>query len=279
MSAANTMYRAARKIALTGQPVFPCQVRGERAKRPYIKGGFTSASTDPAQLKAWWSQFRGAAIGIPTGIKWDVLDVDVKNEADGRVHLTRLTELGLLNGCQRVIRTPSGGFHLYFNASPGLRNKARTEIGLDVRSHGGYVLAPPSYIETDDYEGAYEDEGMTTDATDEPLLWDLILSAIAPVNETSKAPVQLLPSERRASLAALREWLSIRQPGERNHSLHWAVCRCIENGLDPNELIEPAILCGLGEEEISATINSALRRAGLTAQELDTEAEALFPAT
>lgn len=274
---ANTLFREAQMLVKSGQPVFPCKSTGEKAKAPLTKNGLNDGSLDVAQLKAWWSRHRDASIGIPTGIVWDVLDVDTKGETDGRVHLPVLQRLGLLDGCKRVIRTPSGGWHLYFKAAPGLTNKASASLGLDVRSLGGYVLAPPSYITTEDYAGAYEDMGETTGSTDEPLLWDLIVATLAPVNTVSKQPVQLLPSERRASIASLREWVANLRTGERNNGLHWAVCRCIDNGIDPHELVEPALLAGLTEDETLLTVRSALRRAGLTANDLDTEAEALFP--
>lgn len=277
------MYHAAVRLAKAGQPVFPCRPAGAKAKAPLTTSGLKDASLDPKQIRAWWSKHRGAAIGIPTGVKWDVLDVDTKGEVDGRMYLPGLQKVGLLNGCQFVVRTPSGGWHLYFNTATGLTNKASAAMGLDVRSLGGYVLAPPSYLtdaEAADgtvYSGAYEDIGATTGGTNDPLWWDLIASAIRPVNRESKKPVSLLPSERRASVAALREWVSILQPGERNNGLHWAVCRCIENGIDPHELVEPAIVAGLAEDEILLTIGSALRRAGVSADELETEVEALFP--
>lgn len=273
---ANTLYRAAQTLIRSGQPVFPCKGKGEKAKAPMTKNGLHDATLDVAQVKRWWSSHRDAAIGIPTGHVWDVLDVDVKRDEDGRVHLPALMRLGLLNGCKRVVRTPSGGWHLYFKAAPGLTNTANAYLGLDVRSKGGYVLAPPSFIDTPDYAGAYEDMGPTEGSTDEPLLFDLIVSAIRPVNSDTKKPVELLGYERQSSLASLRGWLSERQAGERNNALHWAVCRCIDNGIDPHELVEVAVMLGLTEDEVNLTVSSALRRAGLTADELATEAEALF---
>lgn len=268
--------KGALKIASTGQPVFPCRTEGKKAKRPFTRNGLNDATTDPEQIERWWKVNKGAAIGLPTGIQWDVLDVDVKAAVDGRGHLPYLNRLGLLNGCQRVVQTPSGGWHLYFKASPGNTNRASAALGLDVRGLGGYVLAPPSWIETDDYAGAYVDHGKTKGASDEPLMWGLIVSALQPLNTQKKEPVQLLPSERRASVAHLREWLLNRQSGERNNSLHWVVCRCIDNGIDPHEMVEPAVEIGLDEEEILATIGSALRRAGVKAEDLQSEADALF---
>lgn len=277
---ANDLYREAQLLIRSGQPVFPCKSVGDKAKAPLTKNGVKDATLDIAQVRAWWKRNRNASIGIPTGIVWDVLDVDVKDNADGRVHLPYLTHLGLLNGCKRVIKTPSGGWHLYFPSSRVLGNKGKAaSLGLDVRGVGGYVLAPPSYIETTGYSGSYLDMGETVGSTDEPLRWDLIVSALAPfgVDKDTKQPVNLLPSDRQASVAALREWVSVLQSGERNNGLFWAISRCIENGIDPNELVEPALLTGLSEDEIMLSINSALVRAGLKAEDLMTEVEAMFP--
>jgi hypothetical protein len=285
---ANDLYRAAQRLIKSGQPVFPCHTRpttvntrkGPRvfgAKSPMIGGGLNSASADKAQVKAWWSKYGEAAIGIPTGIKYDVLDVDSKGEQDGRVHLTRLAKLGLLDGCKHVVKTPSGGWHLYFRATPGMTNKANPELGLDVRATGGYVLAPPSWIDDGESSvGSYTFEGLTTGGTDEPLMWDLIVRSLTPFNDLTKKPIDLLGYERQGSLASLRGWLAERRTGERNNALHWAVCRCIENGIDPNELVEVALLMGLDETEVETTIDSALRRAEVRAEDLMSEGEALF---
>lgn len=274
---ANELYRAAQALIRSGQPVFPCYATGEKAKRPITRHGVKDAALDRGQVKRWWSIHGDAAIGIPTGVLWDVLDVDTKKGPDGRIHLPRLQRLGLLNGCKFVTKTPSGGWHLYFKAAPGLTNKAHALLGLDVRSLGGYVLAPPSWIDDGEESiGPYAHMGDTKGSTDEPLLWDLIVRSLAPINETTKKPIDLLGYERQASVASLRGWLSERQTGERNNALHWAVCRCIDNGIDPHELEDVALLLGLTEAEVSLTISSALRRAGVAADELSTEAESLF---
>ena len=284
---ANDLYHTAQDLIRMGQPVFPCyavDTGGHKAKQPigsFVPNGVLDATLDRERVKRWLKRKPDMALGIATGVVWDVLDVDLpKNDEDeredGRKHMHRLTELGLLNGCQRVVRTPSGGFHLYFKSAPGLTNKAAgATMGLDVRAAGGYVLASPSYIETEFYSGAYVDEGETEGATDEPLWWDMIVGCLAPRNDSGK-PIELLPSDRWASIGALREWLSHARVSERNHSLFWTVCRCIENGIDPHEMVEAATLTGLGEEEILKTVEQAMIRAGLTEGELKTEAEVMF---
>lgn len=274
---ANDYYRTAQALIRQGQPIFPCRPTGVKAKAPMTKNGLHDATLDKEQAKRWWSARGDSAIGIPTGIVYDVLDVDTKEAADGRIHLPRLHKLGLLNGCKFVVKTPSGGWHLYFKTAPGLTNKAHAGLGLDVRSKGGYVLAPPSYIDDEDKSiGSYEHMGETIGSTDEPLYWDLIVKSLAPVNDLTKKPIELLGYERQASVASLKGWLSERATGERNNALHWAVCRCIDNGIDPHELEDVALLLGLSDEEVSLTIDSALRRAGVTADELHTEVEAMF---
>ena len=270
------MLEAALMYASMAQPVFPCKRKGEQAKAPYTRYGLNDASQNEDQIRRWWKQHDDAVIGLPTGIKWDVLDVDVKNDVDGSAHLSYLQRLGLLNGCKRVVRTPSGGWHLYFLPTPDLGNKKSASLGMDVRAKGGYVLAPPSHIKTPQYKGQYVDYGETEGSNNDPLLWDLIVSALAPVNEDTREPIELLPSERRASVAALREWLLMRQAGERNNALHWVVNRCLDNGIDPHEMEETALEIGLGEHETRATIQSAIRRSGVDASRLKSEAESLF---
>ena len=270
------LYRAARRLASEGQPVFPVRSQGERAKRPFTKNGVLDATTDPAQIKAWWTQHKGAAIGVSAGDIYDVLDVDTKGEFDGRQHLPYLNRIGLLDGCKKVVKTPSGGWHLYFLADPAMTNKTNPSIGIDVRAKGGYVLAPPSFLETDEYDAGYEDHGLTTGSSDDPILWDEILNAIAPTNSETKKPVTLLAVERRHSIAHLKGWVLERRFGERNNALHWAVWRCIDGGIDPHELVEAAQEIGLEDHEINLTINSALKRAGVKAEDLDTEADAMF---
>lgn len=281
---AQDLYRAAVRLARAGQPVFPCyseltEVRGKmkKPKSPMVKWQ-DAATVDPAQIKRWWRREPTASIGIPTGIKFDVLDVDPRKGADGREHLVRLTNLGLLSGCKRVIKTPSGGFHLYFNPNPQLTNKVKASFGLDVRAKGGYVLAPPSYIivneDSKQYEGSYVDLGPTDNSTDDVLQWDMIRNDILPVSDTGQE-IELPPLEQQRSIAGLKHRMSTAVEGERNPILFWAVNRCIENGFDPHELMDAALLAGLGEDEILQTINSGLKTQGVRVEELGSEMEVM----
>src|SRR5271157_5984431 len=70
---------AALAFARDGLPVFPCEPRG---KRPMVEGGFKAATVNTEQIRAWWSTWRLANIGIPAGAVSgiDVLDVDPGGE-------------------------------------------------------------------------------------------------------------------------------------------------------------------------------------------------------
>ncbi|GAB3063118.1 bifunctional DNA primase/polymerase [Sediminivirga luteola] len=136
---------AARSLAAAGVPVFPCVVEG---KRPLTRRGFLDASSDPEQVAAWWSRTPNANIGIPTGAPSGVVvvDVDVHGPHDGRAAFQRATDAGLVDGAGLLVRTPTGGAHVYFPATPGREQRSwqAATAGVDFRGDGGYIIAPPS---------------------------------------------------------------------------------------------------------------------------------------
>lgn len=131
---------AALAYAARGWPVFPCR---PGQKIPDTAHGVLDATIDPAQIRAWWTARPDRNIGIATGAPGpDVLDVDVKPEGSGYQAFAELKRSGLLDGHQAIIRTPSGGLHIYF-AGTAQRNGRLPKHFLDLRASGGYVIAPP----------------------------------------------------------------------------------------------------------------------------------------
>ena len=102
------------------------------------------ASVDPDQIKKWWDQDPDANIGIacgPSGLC--VLDVDMKKGKDGQKSLEALeVEFGCLPKTLEA-KTPSGGRHLIFKGKTG-NSYGRIGPGLDIKSEGGYIVAPGS---------------------------------------------------------------------------------------------------------------------------------------
>lgn len=132
------LLEAALWYAGQGMPVFPCQP-GD--KRPMPLPWREVATTDPEQVRAWWGQWPAANIGLPSGLRYDVIDIDGP---------TGYRSLAGLKG-ERLfpetyvgrVLTPRGGMHYYIPAA-GDGNASRVEPGIDYRGIGGYVLAPPS---------------------------------------------------------------------------------------------------------------------------------------
>ena len=97
-------------------------------------------------------------VGVPTGDVNNILVVDIDIKDDG---LTEWKENMKEHGepITLTVKTPSGGYHYYFkNTSENelikyltTRTKYRG-VGIDIRNNGGYVVAPPSTIDTIAYE-------------------------------------------------------------------------------------------------------------------------------
>lgn len=146
--------------AKRGWPVFPLHTPtksgacscgrpcGNPGKHPRIRGGFKKATTDLDQIRAWWSQWPDANIGIATGERSGLLVVDVDPKNGGAGKWTQLTVEHDLPPLTVTVDTGSGGWHLYYQRPanhPRLRSKANAiKPGIDTRCDGGYVVAPPS---------------------------------------------------------------------------------------------------------------------------------------
>lgn len=205
---AKTLADAAAWYAELGFRVFPC-APGE--KRPLTQHGCKDATTDLAQVEAWWEQWPAANIGIATdGLL--VVDIDGKdNPWPGAAH-----EVDLTRG--PVARTPRGGTHHYHRqpggdgqpGGAGWRNTASTLAPhVDTRADGGYVLAPPSVVEGAAYEWAETFElDCTPDALPEPCAW--LMEALEGTGGSITAA-----GERSASIGQGEAF----PEGQRNHGL------------------------------------------------------------
>lgn len=92
-------------------------------------------------VRAWWSQWPDANIGLCTGELSGILVLD----ADGTEARKTCLMRGGLDETPTVWTGKVGGAHFHL-AYPGgnVRNFARKLPGTDLRAEGGYVLLPPS---------------------------------------------------------------------------------------------------------------------------------------
>lgn len=130
--------KAALAYVRKGWAVFPCEARG---KKPLTEHGLKDASTDPREIRAWWTTWPNANIGHPTG-QQIVLDVDGPQGKSALAALER--QHGTLP--QTLTARTGKGEHFYFSPN---RTRIRNSTGklgdhLDVRAVGGYTILPPS---------------------------------------------------------------------------------------------------------------------------------------
>lgn len=134
-----TMRETALGLAARGFKVFP--IKAGQKTPPLIAQWQVHATSDAAQVTAWWTQWPDANVGIHCdGLV--VIDVDPKK--GGFDSLTLFEQEIELEETYEV-ETPSGGRHLYYRASAPVRNGVDVlGRGLDIRSTSGYVVAAGS---------------------------------------------------------------------------------------------------------------------------------------
>lgn len=116
---------------------------GSPGKHPRTEHGLKDATSDAARIRAWWKQWPEANIGIETS-GMVVVDVDAKHQ--GYASLDKLeTDYGTLPATWRT-DTGGGGAHFLYrrNGHQGIGNKAGIRPGVDIKTDGGYIVAPPS---------------------------------------------------------------------------------------------------------------------------------------
>jgi hypothetical protein len=129
-------------------PVFPLR---PRSKAPLISerdggNGFHDATTEPEQIRQWWSRCPDANIGIACDARSGllVLDIDPRNGGDEELAALE-AEHGQLPHTIEAL-TGGGGRHLYFRRPAEVSFRGKLCTGVDVKA-AGYVLAPPSVHE------------------------------------------------------------------------------------------------------------------------------------
>lgn len=176
--AAHALAEALRLVA-HGYQLTPVTITrdAEGDKRAHFHKGWRHEdawSSDPDQIKAWWTDNPTTSFAVRTGAVGmvDVIDLDVKDGKDG---VTWWAEQGHPFGSV-LVNTPSGGMHIYVPAC-GLPTVAgQFGPGVDTRGDGGLVFAPGAYIVGE--RGHYEVQGPLAAVVDLAPLPDELVAAI-----------------------------------------------------------------------------------------------------
>lgn len=174
----NELLAAALSYAKQGWAVFPLVRAG---KTPY-KGsnGVRDSATSKRKIRQWWGETPEANIAIACGeVSGGLVVVDI-DSAEAEKELSRLeAEHGMLPQTRQV--QTARGRHLYFTSSEKVGNRIGLATGIDVRSNGGYVVAPPSVHPT----GAiYEWQSSNSSVSELPAAW------IHFINQTSQSDTE-----------------------------------------------------------------------------------------
>ncbi len=115
-------------------------------KHPDTKNGLKDASADIEKIKKWWPKWpKGVSpsnIGIVTGGKSELVVVDVDGD-EGFDELGEERVKDLKDESVPCVRT-GRGFHYFFRLQMPVKTKTGFVKKVDVKSEGGYVVAPPS---------------------------------------------------------------------------------------------------------------------------------------
>jgi hypothetical protein len=240
---------AAVRYARAGWPVFPCK---PDAKEPATRHGVLDAETDPHTVTRWWSAHPDANVGIATGAPGPtVLDVDVAHGKPGHQSLNEAKRAGLVPSPKALIRTPSGGSHLYYEGDTQ-GNGSMPKHGLDLRGKGGYVVSPPSTVGGRPYVVVHRQPSA------EHVDFSKIRERLQPQPERS---VWQPREGQQPGLDHLADWVGKLAEGNRNAGTYWAACRAAEAGDSDalSAIARAAVSTGLDQRSVDKTIASAQR--------------------
>lgn len=244
-----------------GWKVFPLMPLQKIPAVPKAQGGrgCLDATDDEEILGQWARKYPRANIGLACGIpsRVVVIDLDPRNGSDESI--ANLAKRKQTFPPTVTAKTANGGTHFYYAYEAELKNsKSALAPGIDVKTSGGYVVAPPSTLG----DGKHYRWLISPLAGDLPRLPRWASEALKP------RPAPVAPAfDRNAGprdISKLVEFVAKAGKGDRNNVLYWACCRVAEDGkLDgaaQAALLSAAIACGLDKIEAEKTIQSAAKR-------------------
>lgn len=205
---------AALDYASRGFPVFPVHFAPEESgikgkKRPLVAMGYKAATTDPEEIKSWWTSWPDAMISIPTGLASGLLVFSVDSAQAGQEKWEAFAAENSIDlegvVCQE---TPSGGREYIFKfpvregRTIGCKKLAK---GVEIQGEGGsFVVAPSAYrvergmgkYDEGQYAVVYnsEPEELTPEAVEKVLALGTVEDGNKGINEVIKrlkaAPVE-----------------------------------------------------------------------------------------
>jgi putative DNA primase/helicase len=265
-----------------GWRVFPVTAEG---KQPLTPNGYHDASMDPAQIRAWWTEWPDANIALacaPSGII--ALDSDPAHHDETSAALAG----DLIHEFATVTQqTPTGGLHFLYRLPAGVtlsNSNKGLPPGFDVRVNG-YILLAPSAVTyhgddarakgvPDGHRGEYEWMAgrHPYNLNVQPLPAEILAALTAKPAPRPAAPLpvdtaQINTPYARAALERELDTLARTPIGQRNEQLNrsaFSLGQLVAGGaLDELDVVQKlgdtALAIGLDERETASTIRSGMK--------------------
>ncbi len=257
----NALKKAANDYAAIGWRVIPIK---PASKLPLIKGWQKFASSNPAQIESWWTQWPTANVGVRLGQDSNLIDVECDSD-EAEQQLAKLFGGEIpQTACYHGLR----GKHRLFRWRGDLPGGAVVHLGaIEVRTgnggKGAQSVFPPSVHPT----GPLYQWIVTPEQCPPIDLPDAILAALWNQSEDDLSPIDpnsdnRMPANERA--ARYVDQIPAVGEGARNQTCYKVACVLLRDfALDPSEAA--SILAAynarctppLGEREIAQTLKSA----------------------
>jgi hypothetical protein len=254
---------AAFDLCRWGWRVFPLLPGQKIPAIPKSAGGHgcLDATDDEEILGRWAREYPRANIGIacgePSGIV--VIDLDPRNGSHETV--AKLAEQKKTFPPTAIVQTANGGRHLYYAYTGALKNsKSVLGKGIDIKTTGGYVVAPPSEL-----DGGKRYRWLVSPLGEHlPPIPRWVIEALRPKPQpTINTSDENAPKNISALIRSVRE----APAGQRNNILFWAAMRAAESKLLNRQALasfeNAAIFAGLDKTEVKKTLASASQKSGL----------------
>jgi hypothetical protein len=264
-----SMLDSALFYAERGWHVFPC---GAGLKKPATEHGWKDATTDADKIRAWWNENPDYNVAIATGPSGlFVVDIDPGAEVDWTHFVAAHPDIALALTDTYAVRTPRGGWHYYFEGE-GRSSASKLLAHVDTRGVGGYVLAPPSRVNTSKAQGVYT---LYEDRALQPIPPSIASRMAVPDREQlPDLPPEGIEWDAPETIVRVTAWLeglvgagevAIEGCGGENRTFD-TICKVLERGITPatayellTEIWNPHCLPPWDTEELEAKIISAWR--------------------
>lgn len=278
----NERLEAALKYASQGWAVIPVHVAaknpatGEVAcscgnsncsapgKHPVPLNGLHGCSTDEGVIRQWWSDMPLANVAVVCGEISGIVVLDIDPRNGGLDSLKKLQK-----GPQSLYANTGGdGMHVFFKYKSGVDYPKYIAPGLDIRSDGSYIVAPPSvHISGKKYSWG------NADAIAE---FDWLGEQINRVKKSNghSAPTATAAQYQQADVDYAEHVLELAvasvqlsDKGTRNETLNresyslggFVGAGLLERTVVWEKLYKAAVAAGLDKREIESTLNRALK--------------------